>query len=371
MARKRGQGDGSIYQRKDGLWVAAVTLQGRKLYKYTKTQKEARDWLKATKAQMDAGLTFAGSQVHVAEFMEYWLSTASTTIRPKTLKQYQQIAHDYICPNLGIAKLKDLRADQIQFLYNNLLEQGKSHRTVILVHAVIHRALVQALKLGLLGRNPADQVTIPKQVHTEMHTLDVEQAHALLQAVAGSVWEAAYYIAITTGLRQGELLGLKWSDLDWSTRQLHVQRQLQRIKGQGVVFPEPKTKAGRRVIVLGNDTIEKLHRHEELQRWTQAVAGARWKDNNLIFPNTIGNPQDPADLVKHFKALLRQVGLPDIRFHDLRHTAATLMLQQGIHPKIVQERLGHAQISMTLSTYSHVLPSMQNDAAEKMDDLLG
>jgi integrase len=370
MAKKRGQNEGSIYQRKDGSWVGAVSIQGRRLSHYAKTQKEARDWLKTTLAQVENGLTFAGAQAKVGEYMEYWLRIIETTVRPRTLEQYQQVARQYIIPVLGSIKLKDLRPDQIQAMYNAYLDRGMSRRNVIMVHAVLHRAFVHALKQGLVSRNPVDAVTRPKLQHTEMHTLDDKQVRTLLLAVQGTIWDAFYYVEITTGLRQGEILGLKWNDLDWHTKQLHVQRQVQRIHGQGMVYSEPKTKAGRRVIVLGQTTIEKLRKHVELQQLEREVAGLRWKDNDLIFPTSIGTPVEPTNLLKRYKALLDQCGLPDIRFHDLRHTAATLMLQQGVHPKVVQERLGHSEIGMTLNTYSHVIPSMQEDAADKMDEII-
>jgi len=162
---------------------------------------------------------------------------------------------------------------------------------------------------------------------------------------------------------------LKWSDLDWQTRRLQIQRQVQRRKGKGLVFCEPKSASGRRVISLGEKTIEILRGHREKQLMEQIVAGDKWKENDLIFPSPIGTPQDCANVLKAYKKCLEKAGLPNLRFHDLRHTAATLMLQQEINPKVVQERLGHSDISLTLNTYSHVLPSMQEKAAEKMDEL--
>jgi integrase len=192
----------------------------------------------------------------------------------------------------------------------------------------------------------------------------------LLLAVRGTRYEALYLLAVTTGLREGELLGLKWSDLDWITRNLSIQRQLQRLSGQGMVFSEPKSASGRRVIALGSATIEKLREHYKHQQLERLAAGERWIENDLIFPTIIGTPNEGSNLIRSFKSLLRASNLPIIRFHDLRHTAATLMLQQGIHPKVVQERLGHSQISLTLDTYSHVLPNMQEEAAEKIDELI-
>jgi integrase len=203
-----------------------------------------------------------------------------------------------------------------------------------------------------------------------MKTLTQEQVRRLLAAARPSRLETVLCLAVTTGLRQGELLGLRWSDLDWHTGQLRVQRQVQRIGGQGLVFSEPKSASGRRVVVLGPTMIGKLRTHQERQELEEIVAGGRWQENDLMFPSTIGTPMEARNLARSFKALLKEAGLPEIRFHDLRHTAATLMLQQGVHPKVVQERLGHSQISLTLDIYSHVLPTMQEEAARKLDSLL-
>jgi integrase len=177
-------------------------------------------------------------------------------------------------------------------------------------------------------------------------------------------------MAVFTGLREGELFGLKWSDLDWGKKYLKVQRQLQRIQGKGMVFTEPKTAAGKCMIVLSTAMVAKLWEHLDRQQQEHVPAGDRWQEHDLMFPSTLGTPMDPSNMYKDFKDTLKKAGLPDIRFHDLRHTAATLMLLQGTHPKIVQERLGHSDISLTMNTYSHVLPSMQEEAAEKMDEIL-
>jgi integrase len=226
------------------------------------------------------------------------------------------------------------------------------------------------LQLGLIPRNPTDAVIRPKLKRKEMHVLDDTQARSLLLATRGSRIEVMLQVAITTGLREGELMGLKWSDLDWSTRKLQIQRQVQRIKDQGLVFNPMKTAKSRRMVVLGSATIQKLREYFDRQQLEREVAGKRCVENDLIFPNKIGNPREPSNLLKEFKDLLAKAGLPEIRFHDLRRTAATLMLQQEVHPKIVQERLGHSDISLTLNTYSHVLPSMQEGAADKMDELV-
>lgn len=370
MAKKRGQGEGSIYKRKDGLWVAALSIRGKRLFRYFKTQREARDWLQEARNQVQSGLTFAAAQITLGKFLQEWLNAYENSVRPKTFQQYTQIVKQYLLPEIGTLKLKDLRPDHIQSFYAAQLRGGKSSRTVLIVHAVLHRALNQALRWGLIGRNPAHAVSRPKFRRKEMKTLTDAQARIFLSAAWGSRHEALYWLAVTTGLREGEILGLKWSDLDWVTKRLKVQRQLQRLKGQGLVFTEPKSEAGKRAVLLSKVIITKLHGQHIVQSYEKLFAGDRWQENDLIFPSTLGTPLDPRNLFRDFKAILKQANLPDIRFHDLRHTAATLMLQQDVHPKVVQERLGHSDIALTLNTYSHVLPDIQEEAAEKLDQLL-
>jgi integrase len=263
-----------------------------------------------------------------------------------------------------------LRTDQIQALYNAETNKGTSPRMVQYIHTVLRRGLNIALRWGLINRNPALTITLPKLKRKEMKTLNDSQVRVFLSAAKGLRYEALFWMAVFTGLREGELFGLKWSDLDWGKKHLRVQRQLQRIKGKGMVFTEPKTKAGKRMLVLSTATIAKLREHIYYQQQERIIAGDRWQEYDLLFPSTLGTPMDPSNMYKDFKDTLKKAGLPDIRFHDLRHTAATLMLQQGTHPKIVQERLGHSNISLTMDTYSHVLPSMQEEAAEKMDEIL-
>ncbi len=371
MAKKRAQNEGSIYKRKDGSWCAQVTVSGRRLTKYSKSQRECREWMKLTLAQIDSGITFSGANVSLAEYLEQWLQTVSPSVRPNTVFHYGQVVRMHIVPILGEIRLKDLRPDHIQGLYNRKSADGMSPRMVRLMHAILHRALNQALHMDLIPRNPTQATIKPKIPRKEMLTLTDSQVQTFLLAARGTRFEMIYLLALTTGLRAGELLGLRWTDLDWVSCRLQVKRQLQRLfGGQGLVFSEPKSSAGRRVIVLGRYTLEKLREHYNTQQLARQFAGDRWQENDLIFTSTIGTPLDLRNVYREYKGILKQASLPDLRFHDLRHTAATLMLQQGIHPKVVQERLGHSQISLTLDTYSHVLPSMQEDAAQKLDDLV-
>jgi len=369
MAKKRGQGEGSIYKRKDGLWAAQMTVQGKHVSKYFKSQVECREWLRKMRTQVENGLTLSGAQISVSVFLNEWLVLIENSVRPKTIDQYKKMIRLHINPGLGMVKMKDLNPRQIQALYSKKLESGMSPRTVVLIHAVLRRALDQALKSGMIGINPCLAVVRPKFKRKEMKTLSDSQVRTLLSFVEGGRFEVLFWLAVTTGLRQGELLGLKWSDVNWTNRRLGIQRQLQRLRG-GLVFSEPKSAAGRRVIALGLTTIEKLRKHQNFQVLERQVAGNSWKENDMMFPSSKGTPMDPSNLYHNFKRLLIEAGLPDVRFHDLRHTAATLMLQQGVHPKVVQERLGHSDISLTLNTYSHVLPGMQEEAAGKLDELL-
>jgi integrase len=276
----------------------------------------------------------------------------------------------HIIPTLGSLRLKDLHAERIQRLYIQKTQEGCGDRTIKMIHSVLHSSLKKAVRLGMLGRNPTDAVTPPRYEHEEMRFYDEAQVNQFLFAAKGNRNEALYYLAVTTGLRQSELLGLKWSDLDWVKKTLSVQRQLRREFKQGDYFTTPKTKAGKRTIVLGEKTIEILHEHWDLQNQERRFAGGRWKENDLIFTSSIGTPMDQRNLYHTFREFIHSVGLPEIRFHDLRHTAASLMLNHGIAPIIVSKRLGHSKVSITLDIYGHLMSEMQNEAADLMDELI-
>lgn len=370
MAKKRGQNEGGLTERPDGTQMAQFTIEGKRKTKYFKTKKEAKNWLIEMQNKVKTGYSLSSTKITLNEFLSEYLNSIQTTIRPKTIIQYRRIVNNHINPFLGNYKLDELKPHHIQNFYNSKLEKGTSERTVILIHAVLHKALRQAVLWGILGWNPSDAVIKPKKKKTEIKVLNDVQVRNLLLVAKGSSIEVLIHTAITTGLRFGELLGLKWSDLDWNNRTLQIQRQVYFLPKKGNVFAELKTKASQRTIVLGKSTLELLKSHWKEQQIFKAESKGNWHDLDLVFPSQTGNPNDKGNLSRRFKKLLETAGLPSIRFHDLRHTAATLMLLQGINPKIVQERLGHSDISMTLNTYSHVLPSMQQDAADKIDELI-
>ncbi|MBM3152460.1 MAG: site-specific integrase [Chloroflexi bacterium] len=221
-----------------------------------------------------------------------------------------------------------------------------------------------------MGRNPADAVERPKVEQAEFQILNEGQARQFLIAVSGSPYETIYYLALTSGMRKGELLGLKWPDLDWNKGTLLVQRQLLPTRGQGFVLAPPKTRAGRRQIKLGHGTLAQLDAHRKRQELEKAAAGDRWQENELIFSSTIGTFLDPSRVSKDFKRLLKKVGLPAIRFHDLRHTSISFLLDMGTPLNTVQRRAGHSKPSVTADIYGHAMARTQDEAAEKIDELV-
>jgi integrase len=273
-------------------------------------------------------------------------------------------------PYLGKSRLQDLRVEHIEGLYQVLLQEGVSVRNVRYVHSLLHRSLSDAVKRGVVGLNAAHGARQPKMVFQEMKILDENQVMQFFIAVQNDRNNALYHMAIKTGMRKGELLGLKWTDLDWNRGTIRVQRQVQRVTGQGMVFMSPKTKAGRRSIALGDETLRVLREHLITQKVEREIAGNHWQDFDLIFPSSVRTPQSPTNLLKVFKSNLKRAGLPVIRFHDLRHTAASLMLNQGVPAFVVSRILGHSKPSTTMDIYGHLIPAMHVGIGNLMDELL-
>jgi integrase len=269
-------------------------------------------------------------------------------------------------------KLKAITLTHIRGLYREKLEAGSSARTVRYVHTTLHKALKQAVMDGLIPRNATEAVKPPQPSREEMRPLTPEQAKQFLQTAAETEdrLEALYVLAIHPGLRQGELLGLKWDDVDLEDGSLQVRRTLTITKG-GPVFTSPKTTGSRRSVKLTSGAIEVLKSHLERQLAEIDRVGSLWSENGLIFASETGEPINRHNLTRRsFKPLLKQAGLPEVRFHDLRHTCATLLLTRNVNPKIVSEMLGHSTIAITLDTYSHVLPNMRDQAAAAMEEAL-
>ena len=369
MTKRRGRGEGSIFERDDGQWCASVTVgytetgKRRRRSVYGRTKAAVQEKLVRMQSASLDGMLGDTNRMTVGKYLEHWLETsAKTTVRPTTYRRYEGIVRMYVNPHLGGVRLSQLQPSQVQALYTRLEGDGATPRTRAITHAVLHTALKQAMKWNFVVRNVCDAVTKPRAVRKEMRVLNADEVAVLFEAARSDRLSALYVLAITTGLRLGELLGLQWPDVDMRGLTLAVRRTLVDMSTKRFVA-EPKTSKGRRQVELPEMAITALRQHRE--RMLAEGITTEW-----VFSDTLGGSLRQTNVRRRsFEPLLARAKLPKIRFHDLRHTAATLLLQQGVHPKIVQERLGHSQIAMTLDTYSHVLPSMQRAAATKLDEL--
>jgi integrase len=378
VTKKRGNGEGSIYRRTDGRWVGQYlvhTAKGPKYrYLYGKTRQVVAEKLTKAMADRDRGLIFVTDKVKVGDYLDQWLAdSVKSTVRTSTYERHEEIVRLHIKPALGRVWLKKLTPAHVRGLYREKLESGLlAPATVRKIHSTLRKALSQALSDGLVPINAAD-VKAPRPTPEEMRPLSEAEARTFLESTreSGDRFEALYVLAITTGLRRGELLGLRWEDVDLKRRTLRVGRALVREGGRHTLG-ETKTKRGRRQVKLTPRTVNALKVHRKKQLEEKMKFAGLFKEHGLIFASTVGTPVNPENLVnRSFKPLLEKAGLPEIRFHDLRHTCATLLLSRGVHPKLVQELLGHATIAMTLDTYSHYLPSMGDQAAGAMGEVLG
>lgn len=372
MAKRRGNNEGCIAKRPDGRWHAYITLEGdKRKYFYGKTRSEVAGRLKEAQRQLDTGLQFLDERQTVEQYLDGWIETAKLQIRASTWRRYSDFVRVHLVPGLGRIPLAKLTAQHVQLFYTRKLGEGLSHSTVHHIHGVLHRALKDALLMGLVQRNVSDMVRAPRRSNREMATLSDSQAKQFLAAVKDDRFAALYVLALTTGMREGELLGLRWQDLDLDRATLQVRMNVQEADGKFIVA-ETKTAYSRRSIALTKKAVAALRQHKAKQDQDRTALGDAWNAKlDLVFPNRLGGIMIPDNLAKRsFKRALGRIGLPlDVRFHDLRHTAATLLLSRGVHPKVVSEMLGHADISITLRVYAHVTPHMQQAAVQVMDAL--
>lgn len=371
---KRGNGEGGITRRKDGLYMARYTVQtatgAKRKAVYGKTRKEAAEKLTKALVDRDMGLVFEGENRTLAAFLDGWLKgTVKGSVKTTTYESYERVIRCHIKPELGSRKVKTLAPDHVQAFYQRKLDSGLSPGTVRLVHSVLSHALDQAVKWGTVPRNVCKATTPPKPDSEEIKPLDAVQSRRIIEAAGGDRLEALYVLAVTAGLRIGELLGLRWQDLELENAVLRVRRTKSTAKG-GPAFTTPKSGKGRS-LKLTRQAVEALKAHRAAQNIERLKVGNLWEDHGLVFCTHGGRPLDSHNVARtSFKPLLKRAGLPDIRFHDLRHTCATLLLSRGHHPKLVQELLGHASVALTLDRYSHVLPGMGDQTAAAMEAAL-
>ena len=377
MAERRGRGEGSVFyddRRQRWVGLASYWQDGKLRRKWVsgRTRQEAQRRLREVLAGLDRGVLPADDRQTVAQYLNHWLEhVARHRVRPTTFRRYAELVRLHALPQLGGLPLAKLTAQHLERLYAAKLAEGLSPRTVEFLHAVLRAALKHAVRQGLRATNPTDAVQAPRPRAARLQPLDAEQARRLLQAAQGDDLEALVTLALMTGMREGELLGLRWQDVDLERGRLHVRHTLQWLRGGQWQLAEPKTPRARRTIRLPATAVEALRRQRVRLAELRLRAGPAWADHDLVFPNTSGAPLS-ASTLQHglFPRLLARAGLPRIRFHDLRHTYATLALRNGESPKVVQETLGHASVTITLDTYSHVLPEVQEQAAERMERLL-
>lgn len=341
------------------------------------TQKEVRQKLSKIITELDEGIYTVTSKVTVKEWSETWLTNYLGNVKPSTALLYRQQAEMYIIPRLGSLKLEALTSDQIQKFYNELFRskedggKGLSAKTVKNVHGVFHKALEQAKKNRILRFNPSDACELPRIYRQEIKPLNREQAAAFLREIQGHTHEYLFQIALFTGMRQGELLGLSWESVDMDHGTLTVKRQLCREKKKGgkYYFSPPKNNKSR-VLTLAPSVV-RLFRWQKLkQNGDRLKAGEAWEETGLVFTNPTGGCLSYRTVYDCFKRVLNKLDLPEVRFHDLRHTYAVFALQSGDDIKTVQENLGHATAAFTLDIYGHVLDEMKQASASRMETLI-
>ena len=342
------------------------------------TKRDAEKRLAELVHQIDNGTFIKPGKLTLGEYMAKWLEDyVRPNLAPRTAEGYESIVRCHLIPALGSIPLVQLKPDQIQWYYSDKLSRGRydgkgalSHTSVLHHHTCLHRALRMALRWGLINRNPADAVTPPHPQRPQMRTMNQEDMTRFLEAAKATSYYVLFYQALFTGMRRSELLALRWCDVDLLLCQAHVSRTLHQLKTGEIVIGVPKSAKGRRMISLPPSAALLLQEHRDRQSAQRLALGIPLKDEDLIFSTLDGKPLRPNTVTRAWSALAVRCGLEGLRLHDARHSHASLMLTQGVHPKIVQERLGHATIAVTLDTYSHVAPGLQEAAAKGFDAMV-
>jgi integrase len=392
MSKKRGNGEGSISKRKDGRWQASISIgrdpetgKLKRSYIYGKTRKEVGDKLQQELHKLSSGIIIEDSKITVAQWMDQWLEAyKKPSVRPKTYESYEYIIRLHINPIIGLIKLKDLKPITLQNMYNIKYNKGRedgegglSARTVRYIHIILHQALKQAVENNLIPRNVSESTTLPMQTAKEIMVMSVEEQTKFLSAIKDERLAAAFMLELATGIRLGELLGLRWSDVDLDKGTIRINQALARIKdfdsnsdcNTKLVFQEPKTAAGKRTIPIPSPVLPIIKQHKWNQNCEKIAAVGSYNDLELVFCSEVGTPIEPRNLVRKFKSLLKKHELINTNFHSLRHTYATRLLESDVPAKVAQVLLGHSSIKMTMDTYSHVLPEIKTEEVKKIDYL--
>lgn len=369
--KRRGRGEGTVYQRSDGRWSAEITLEdGKRKTLYAKTQEAVIQKLHQAQYEQRQGILATGPKQKLADHLTYWVEQIKRRkVRVSTYMRYRAALDTHILPALGHLHLNKVTMRVIQRFYNQKLDEGQSPSSVITMNKVLNQAFEHAVKECLIGVNPCKGVSLPTEEKRDVQPLTVEQAQRLLQAAHGTMLEPFLALAVVVGLRHGELLALHWQDIDFPQGTLSIHHSLTLTEDHHFVIGDPKTKTSERMILLPQPVITMLLAHRARQQEARLKAGSAWQRSDLVFCTQQGKQLWSVNVRKRFYRLLERVGLPRMHVHDLRHSASTLLRSMGIDLKVIQEILGHSTLDMTANVYSHALPSMQQEAREKMNQL--
>jgi len=372
--RVRGNGEGSISKRQDGRWAAVVSVpkatggRSRKFY-YAATREEAKAKLNKALGDLERGTAPVNERTTVADYLNAWLKSIEPHLRATTYRGYEVNVRRHLIPAIGHRSLAHLSPAHVRRMMVDQTAEGLSPRTVQYIRGTLRTALKEAVADEVVHRNVAELVKGPAVERKEIHPLSPEQVATFLKGVAGDRLEAMYVVAFTLGLRQSELLGLRWGAIDLDAGTLRVEKTLQR--GKGVTFGAPKSERSRRTLMIPAVTVEALRSHKARQNEERLLVGPEWQDYGLTFTGRWGRPIGHRSASLYMQRHLVRLKLPHQRFHDARHACATFLLAQGVPLRVVQEILGHSQISLTADTYSHVMASLQRDAMVHIDRAFG
>ena len=370
--KKRGQNEGSIFFHENRrLWCAAISTEGAgRRYLYGATRQEVAKRMSAEMRNRQQGIATKSSAVTVGGFLQNWLDEAvKPNVRPWTFKGYEVIVRCHLSPDLGHIPLVKLGPQEVQALINRKREAGLAPKYVQSIRGVLRTALNEGMRWEIVHRNVAALVRVPRSEPKAIRPLSRKEARVLLTAAQSDRLGALYSVALALGLRQGEALGLRWEDVDLAARVLRVENQLQRLDGRLQLVPL-KTRTSKRTLPIPPTIVASLIQHQKTQLEERDTAGSRWKETGLVFTSSVGTGLDGPNVTKSFQRLLHSAGLEHRRFHDLRHSCATLLLAQDVAPRVVMEILGHSQIALTMNTYTHVMPELRERAAASMELVL-
>lgn len=362
----RLRGEGMVRQRSDGRWEVRVPFRDGKRYAYVKTRDEALSKLREMQALAAGDAPKTSGRLTVRTFMADWLETIRSEVRASTWRCYESTTRLHIVPALGSQKVANLTPRQVNKWLSDLQESGLSPRSAQLARAVLRAALERGVQWGDVQRNVVDLVRSPKVEREEIRPWTMEEAEQFLAAVRGDYLEPLWVCAITLGLRQGELLGLRWRDIDLAAGTIRIVQARLRSKPGEEMFGPPKSRQSRRSLPLPPMTVDALRAHRQRQRELRLAMGPAWVEHGLVFTSHEGRPLDSTNISASFRRRLKRHGMRHTRFHDLRHLCATILLAQGVDLRSIMEWLGHSQISITANLYSHVTESVKRDAADRM-----